>query len=213
MSAETLGIGFPKGHTSFTLYSGSFELRDYQGAYFHSDKCSAKGLRITLYTTHAEAVERHGKEARRLTSNRSAAGGVNRLYKNIQAPTQKFFGFIRNVEYNFSKKIIPIYINGRTDTSVTFDVDLTGELVADLIKTSRKGKTMAKTTVKETSAITNDTNASKKRAVAMSVVQPTVRRAALLTLASSLTLGDLKRMGLKIKISDSADQVFDLEIR
>jgi len=219
MATETVYIGFPKGHTSFTLYGGTIPVREYKGAYIDPSNPSMKNLRVTLYRTHEAAIAKHGDEARKMNTTVNRNDPV-KAYRNLQAPTRKFMNFVRNTNYSFSSQEVPAYVIEKGEDWITFDVDLTGEAISKMIKASARpgqSKLVNIDRVKATKASTGtskSSNDSSKRTPAkleQASASASVQRIGALTLSGNLTLSDLKRMGFKIMLTDSADTPFQID--
>lgn len=212
MSNEHVYIGFPKGHTSFTIYGGSIKIRDYRGAFIHTDSVNAKSLRVTFYDTIEEARNRHGDEARKMSESTTHSA----TYRNLQAPTRKYMGFMRRQDYHFGQQEVPAYIIEQTETSVTIDIDLTGEAISKMIKAAKrpepsKAKTVPFNKVKPTSKSSAGVVEKAVTRTEQSNVKVAVQRVGAITLSGDLTLRDLKRMGFKIMVTDPAETPFVID--
>lgn len=219
MAEETVKVSFPRGHHAMNIYSGSFSIREYEGAYVHETNVTPKSIRVTFYKTLEEAKRRHGVDARKtyMTVAGREMSQDELPFRSLQLPTNRFLGFLRKKDSNFRGIACPVYVIERTDTSVTLDVDLTGENISSLIKAAKTPETQRSVAPSKVAKATSKSVARKEEAPAQA--KPAVangllvRSSAAITLSSELTIGDLKRMGFEITLKDSADQPFILNTK
>ena len=218
MTALTLRFAFPGKNTNFAIYSGSFNLGEYAGWFVSGKNPRTTTMRITLYKTFQEAEEKHGPEARRVYSSKSNTSTIT--FFSLVGSVKKFLGVERNKDAKFSGVHVPVHEIERTDTSVTLDLDLTGEEIFGKIKKSiwrrvtpsvRVAKP-ANNTVASTSKSAVDKVSSTQRSVDISRVEATAQKVSSITLTGSSTLKEIKRLGFNLMLTDSANKPFVIEI-
>lgn len=218
MAKETVRFAFTKGHTSFNIYSGSIKLNAWNACYIHEANVSTKVIRVTLYKTAEMAHERHGKDARKLYVTHHP----NSITKIIAAATRRYMGIERTKAAKFNGVEVPVHVIEQTEDLITFDVDLTGETVASLIKNAARplvnGKKQPEKPAKKPAKPKAEkpaptTQVALARVVDDQQVKAQVQKIAHLTLPESLTLADLKRMNFTVTVSDSDNNPFIVEIK
>ncbi len=215
MAKETVRFAFCKGHTSFNIYSGSIKLNDWSACYIHEANVSTKVIRVTVYKTAELAHEKHGDDARKLYVTKHP----NSITKIIAAATRRYMGIERNKAAKFNGIEVPAHIIEQKDDWMTFDVDLTGETVASLIKNAIRptsnGKKQAEKAVKKPVEKPAKTTTRQVALAQVDVqqVKAQVQKIARLVLPEGLTLGDLKRMNFTITVADGENNPFVVDTK
>ncbi|MNK57777.1 hypothetical protein D3C87_768410 [compost metagenome] len=218
MAKETVRFAFTKGHTSFNIYSGSIRLNDWDACFIHETNVSTKVIRVTLYKSAEIAKEKHGKDARKLYVTHHP----NSITKIIAAATRRYMGVERNKMAKFNGIEVPVYVVEQNDNLITFDVDLSGETVASLIKNAirpisngkkQSEKPVTKPVKEKQPKVPVETRVALARVVEPPAVKAQVHKIGHLTLPANLTLADLKRMNFTITIADSDNNPFIVETK
>lgn len=215
-STKSVKIAFPKGHTNFSIYSGKLSLSDYECFFIHNTDKVGRYIRVTLYRTMADGQAAQGKAIRKLyTTSPPQSNGVVRQYRTLTAPTRATLGFERSKEFSFRGVEVPAIVLKTTDTSLTFDVDLTSKNITDLLKAAVADKTKPETPKAAVAASKSATEkpSTPTKSVAVSQVRSTVTKVSQLSLPGSLTLSDLTRMGFKVMATDADDNPFHIEAK
>lgn len=229
MSVTTsVKLAFPKGKSSFSIYSAKLDLAPFEYAHIHPNDKPGKLIRITLYKTLEEAKKWHGKAVRKLyMTEPPSTNGVTRQYRTLSGPTREILGFDREKDFKFRGVEVPAILLKEGETFTTIDVDITGKNIADLLKMGRRSATATKEpaaakVAKEVPMDKVESAASKsvtetKEVPAKSTTRPVdptqARKLNQLSLPASATLDDLKRMGFKVMVMDSDDNPFMIEAK
>lgn len=199
--AETIRIGFPKGHTSFALYSESFKLSGYTHYVIDESNISTRLIRITFIRDVSKYSGPRDVLRKLYTTNPGKNLGKNYSFSSVHAPTRRFLGIERSTESRFEGTVVPLHVITETDNATLVDIDLTGDVIRGLIKAAtRKADKVTKQAKAPKSTITPPV---KSKAVALERVRAIADGLPRLSLPGNLTLQDLSRMQGKIVFVDS----------
>lgn len=215
-ATPTLKFAFPRGHTSFSVYSGSVDLSAYDWAHIHEQDTKGNSLRVTLFKDRAEAEQKFGDDVRNLYATHGTGDPPEgkKVYKTLTGPTKRFLGFERDKNYLFGRVYVPVHKIDESPSAVTYDIDLTDQTVKALIRNGVR-RAASKPQVKQMAKQVPERNNAvvpAKTTTAPQVVSKPVKVNSI-TLPPGTTIADLKKLNFQVMIVDANDTPFAVETK